>query len=173
MEQSWFYTMDETGETPMSRAQRSGHRALASILLRLERQHAPDERRSPPKLHHAAYWGLSDIAQKLLAGGADPDTRDAQGTPAIHEAARNGHRETVETLLEHGAKANERDENGMTTLHWLALNGREDLAEMVIEGGADINARAEGLDSMTPREMALLMGYDGMVELLGSRGGIH
>ena len=37
----WYFVMDEEGETPMSRASRSGHMAIVSLMLRQEQDDSP------------------------------------------------------------------------------------------------------------------------------------
>ena len=165
--------MDDSGETPMSRAQKSGVRALAEVLLRQdEREPSPFEGPDGPKLDQAAYWGLSKAAGLLLEEGVNPAESGIQGVSPLHEAAQNGHIDAVKTLVEHGTDVNKADANGLTTLHWVALNGRQELAEYLIEHGGDVNARGESTGGLTPRAIALLMGYDDMVSLLGAHGGV-
>jgi ankyrin repeat protein len=42
----------------------------------------------------------------------------------------------------------------------------------LIDHGADINQRERYTGKLTPMAMALLMGYDDVVELMASRGGV-
>lgn len=165
--------MDEAGETPMSRAQKSGVRALAEVLLR-QGEREPPSFGGPdgPELGQAAYWGLSKAVELLLEEGVNPAGGGSKGICPLHEAARNGHLDTVRALVEHGTDVNEADADGLTTLHWVALNGRQELAEYLIEHGGDVNARGESTGGLTPRAIALLMGYDDMVSLLGAHGGV-
>lgn len=165
----WFYKMDDHGETPMSRAKRCGYRALAEFLLRHEKQETQIEE-GPSQLHRAAYWGMSNAVVKLLDEGARPGERDETGATPLVKAVRNGHWETVQALLDHGVDANECGPDGMTPLHWVSLNGRRDLAVLLLEQGADINQREHEAGGLTPMGIALLMGYDDLVALFGSRG---
>ena len=171
MRHSWLYRMDEVGETPLSRAGKSGYRMLAEILLKLEREAAPPEEPEPRTLHEAAYWGLSAVAKHLLEDGADPGEADGRGDTPLLEAVRNGHEETVQLLLENGAEPDVSNEMGLTPLHWTALNGRTDIARYLLDHGADVNSRADWVGKLTPRALAVLMGYEEVVELVGARGG--
>ena len=47
--------------------------------------------------------GLCDHVQALLAGGADPAARDADGNSALHRAARLGDLQVLQALLDAGA----------------------------------------------------------------------
>ncbi len=171
MVSSWLHKMDQDGETPMIRAKKSGYQVLIDLLLRHEPEYSEDELQAATELQQAAYWGLSDAVKKLLDEGAVPHERDAYGDTPLLKAARNGHRETVQTLLERGADVNQTDQDGMTCLHWLAMNGREDLAELLITKGAEVNARDRVAGGLTPMGLALLMGYDELVERIRSHGG--
>ena len=104
----WFYSMDTEGETPMSRALKSGHMALTEFMLRQERDDMPEYAAGETLLQRASYWGMDQAVRKLLAGGADPMERDDIGETALHKAARRGHADTVRALIESGADVNER-----------------------------------------------------------------
>lgn len=169
----WFYWMDAEGETPMSRAMKSGHRGLQEIMLRQEVADAPDRGAGDTLLQRAAYWGMENAVRKLLDGGARPDERDETGETPLHKAVRRGHTQSVQALLEKGADVNDMDGYGMSSLHWVALNGRADLAELLLSSGADVNQRDYAFICMTPLAVAKLMGYDELASLLGHYGGTY
>jgi ankyrin repeat protein len=173
MNRPWYYEMDDAGETPMSRARKCGHRKLAELLLRHDQElmQTNDDDGQRSELQRVAFWGLADSVHDLLEEGVNPQAGDEKGDTPLHEAARNGHKEIVEELLQHGADVNEPNHHGMTTLHWVAMNGREDLAELLLDQGAEVNPRDEYAGGMTPRAVAMLMGYDQLAELIGSHGG--
>jgi ankyrin repeat protein len=107
--------------------------ALAAVLLPIyarARQRDLNER-----LHTAAILGHRDLAERLLASGADVNFRDnVRGTP-LHWAALYGHRDVVELLLAHGADVNARTDNGLTPLSWAKL-GHPDIAALLEQHGA-------------------------------------
>ena len=173
MDYSWLHRMDEHGETPMSRVKKSGYQILIDLLMRQERAYTREEIEGASQLEKAAYWGLSDAVTRLLESGTKPNHRGLHGETPLIRAARNGHQDTVMTLLAHGADVNTPDEYGMTSLHWVALNGRVDLAKVLIQQGADVNRRDIVAGGLTPTGMALLMGYDDLVDLLKSHGGTY
>ena len=169
----WFYTMDHEGETPMSRALKSGHRGLQEVMIRQELEDAPDRAAGDTLLQRAAYWGMENAVRKLLATGANPSERDLTGETPLHKAARRGHANSVRALIENGADVNEMDSFGMSCLHWIALNGRTDLAEVLLSAGADVNYRDYAYTTMTPLAVAKMMGYEEVVELIGAYGGTY
>jgi len=169
----WFYTMDHEGETPMTRALKSGHRGLQEVMVRQETADAPDQGAGDTLLQRAAYWGMENAVRKLLATGANPHERDVTGETPLHKAARRGHANSVRALIESGADVNEMDSEGMSSLHWVALNGRADLAEVLLSAGADVSMRDHSYASMTPFAVAKTMGYDEVADLIGAYGGTY
>lgn len=173
MEHPWLYTMDVYGETPTTRARKSGYTVLAEMLLSQERSlSAKEERSMAPAGDENAYWGMSHSVHKLVLDA--PRSTDTIGDidRLLQKATQNGDVEQVKELLQAGANADHESEQGLTPLHWSALNGRADLAEVLIDHGADINQRERYTGKLTPMAMALLMGYDDVVELMASRGGV-
>ena len=173
MDHPWMYTMDKHGETPTTRARKSGYTVLAEMLLSQER--TEEAKNAAPQQNRPgadAYWGMSHSVYKLMdADGKSPSATPKEGS-ALHQATRNGDLHEVQTLLENGAAVDEKNEQGLTPLHLIALNGRTDLAELLLDHGAPINERESYTGKLTPMAMALLMGYDDLVEIMAERGGV-
>jgi len=173
MDHPWMYTMDKHGETPTTRARKSGYTVLAEMLLSQERKseaaHDTVEAAAPDG---DAYWGMSHSVYKMM----DPKENVAPAHPVVdsplHEATRNGDVEAARQLISDGANINEENNQGLTPLHLIALNGRTDLAELFLESGAAVNQRESYTGKLTPMAMALLMGYDDLVEELSGHGGV-
>jgi len=165
--------MDKHGETPTTRARKSGYTVLAEMLLSQERKseaaHDTVEAAAPDG---DAYWGMSHSVYKMM----DPKENVAPAHPVVdsplHEATRNGDVEAARQLISDGANINEENNQGLTPLHLIALNGRTDLAELFLESGAAVNQRESYTGKLTPMAMALLMGYDDLVEELSGHGGV-
>lgn len=114
-------------------------------------------------LHTAARFGREDLAERLIARGADVRARDEpRGQTALHLAAQYGHTSVAALLVARGADvdaAGMRD--GRTPLHdavfGLAgtsdLEGRVAVATLLLSHGANINARAKG-SGRTPLDEA-------------------
>jgi hypothetical protein len=174
MDHPWMYTMDKSGETPATRASKSGYTALAEMLLSQER--AAEAKRADttrPPSDQDAYWGMSRSVYKMM----DAKPRENAGTPGgkdspLHRATCEGYKEEAKNLINSGADVDELNEQGLTPLHLIALNGRCDLAELLLDHGADINQRENYTGKLTPMAMALLMGYDDLVEVMAARGGV-
>lgn len=173
MEHHWMYAMDKHGETPATRARKSGYTVLAEMLLSQERADvARHATRSPVTPEEDAYWGMSHTVTNLMVEKPTRNGSRSQIDSLLHEATRNGDLKGAEVLLERGANVDQMNEQGLTPLHWSALNGRADVAELLLEHGADINVRESYTGKLTPMAMALLMGYDDLVELMAARGGV-
>ncbi len=173
MDHPWMYTMDSYGETPTTRARKSGYTVLAEMLLSQEHAlSAKETPASPASGDGNAYWGMSHSVHKMVLDAPAPGRADVDIDRLLHHATQNGDIEQVKQLLEHGANVDHENEQGLTPLHWSALNGRSDLAEILIAHGASINQREGYTGKLTPMAMALLMGYDDVVEFMAARGGI-
>jgi ankyrin repeat protein len=128
-------------------AARDGDLAKVQALL----EHHPDlvfskdnDGRTP--LHAAAMTGHKDVAELLLAKGADVNARDNHGGTPLHAAAMTGHKDVVELLLAKGANINARRNDGMTSLHLAVAGGHNALVELLVAHGADVNAGAAAIN---------------------------
>jgi hypothetical protein len=120
-------------------------------------------------LHFAASQGHKEVAELLLARGANVNARLKYygGTP-LHVAATNGHKSIVALLLEKGARANATDDNEWTPLHRAAIRGDRDAAEVLLAKGANVHAWSN--TSVTPIDQATQMGHTEFAKLLRERG---
>lgn len=166
MSNKWLYFEDDFGESPMSRAMRSGHMALVDFMLRQENAEELETVEQEPPLHRAAYWGVEDAVRRLLATGAQPQERDPHGETPLHKAVRWGHLESVQALIDHGADVNVPDPQGVTPLHWAVLNGRTDVTTLLLQKGAHVHERAPVMGDLAPLDIARLMGYDDLAGVL-------
>ena len=145
--------------------------AGASIDERLPMVGSPDDDYTP--LAIAAREGRADIVRALIEAGANP-----QGViglflgTALHEACYFGHTEVVRALLEkrqhEGARPPELDVrgayNGMTPLHDADWHGHLEAARALVAAGHLLNLRTHA--GLTPRQLAILYGYDDLAQLL-------
>ena len=53
-------------------------------------------------LHYAVVSGQKDVAELLLAHGAEVNAEDNDGFTPLHVATANGHKEMAELLRQHG-----------------------------------------------------------------------
>ena len=65
---------------------------------------------------HDAAFGHKEIAELLIAKGADVNARGFFGSTTLHGAALDGHKEIAELLITKGADVNAKDDGGDTPL---------------------------------------------------------
>ncbi|MHC4679107.1 MAG: ankyrin repeat domain-containing protein [Planctomycetota bacterium] len=143
-------------------------------------------------LHRAVMSGHSDVAECLLAHGANPELRDSSSqTPldlavgrgrkdivellqakvadsSIHGAARLGVLDKVKAFVENGTDINAKDGQGMTPLHLAAQKGQREVVEFLILRGADVHAKDN--QGRTPLDLALSKRRNDVVTLLAEAG---
>ncbi len=111
-------------------------------------------------LHAATKHGHNEIAELLIAHGADVDVKrgievsswglkhgtwpetdheKVRGTTPLHIAAREGHLEIVQLLLAHGADVDTIDDFGRNPLNVAATEGYTEVAMYLARNGAGIN----------------------------------
>jgi len=105
-----------------------------------------NEFRLPP----LCYASNAQVAEALIANGADVNWPDERRATPLHSIARSGITEVAQVLLAHGADINAKDNSGWTPLHSAAIRGRKDMVEFLITQGADINAKDRGTRGKTP-----------------------
>ncbi|MHC4212803.1 MAG: ankyrin repeat domain-containing protein [Planctomycetota bacterium] len=121
-------------------------------------------------LHAAVRKGHKEIAEYLIAQGADVNAKQAVvGLMPLHIAAFRDYRELVELLLAAGAEVNATENSGKTALHGAAHHGRKEMAQLLIAKGANINAKDD--TNKTAADYALAQEHTEIVELLQSKGG--
>lgn len=89
--------------------------------------------------------GDGAAVRRLLAAGADVDTRDGDGATLLMLAAHAGDLPMVKLLIEGGADVKASDERGWSALAKAVYNselkrGFADVAQTLIDAGADIEA---------------------------------
>jgi ankyrin repeat protein len=127
------------------------------------------------------YWAISgqyfNIAQTLLAHGADGSVLDSQGKSLLHRAATyfdSQHHKLAKSLLENGALVNGTDVYGKTPLHyvWEDRSAKDNglcIAKFLLENGADVNAVSN--DGLTPLRYTFSRRYgDAVVALMLEHG---
>lgn len=113
-------------------------------------------------LHMAARWGREDLAELLINGGADLESKNELDERPLHVAAKYGRPTVVALLLARGANvAATISPTASTPLHAAAcgLGGQEkiearlEVAKLLLTAGADVNAREYG-SGFTPLRCA-------------------
>lgn len=108
--------------------------------------------------------------RSLLAAGADPNARGADGlTPLLHVADSGaGCVACAEALIAAGADPNAQGADGRAPLHYAAVRGLEDLVNFLIAAGADADIRCE--DGLSPLHRASVSVSENVVKALLAAG---
>eukprot|EP00808_Paulinella_micropora_P021102 g66515.t1 len=89
--------------------------------------------------------GRTDIAQALLAAGANVNAADKTGYMALHYAGGKGHTATAQALLAAGAHPEAKTlKDGYTALHEAGLWGHTATAQALLAAGAHTEAKDNG-----------------------------
>ena len=107
--------------------------------------------RAETPLHKAVWKGDIALIEALIAGGADPNSRN-EGFTLLHMAGFNDNPAVIEALLEAEADPEARDKHGFTPLHAAAEYNNPAVVEALIAGGADPKART--IDGQFPFDYA-------------------
>jgi ankyrin repeat protein len=129
------------GDTPLALATLCNHRDMVAFLL--DRGANPNLRirEGFTPLHLA---DSTQIAELLIAHGADLAGRGYEARTPLHQAAMQARAPLVRLLLKHGADPNAREAHGETPL-LLALSQSIASAEVIrllIDHGAEVNVRS-------------------------------
>jgi ankyrin repeat protein len=120
-------------------------------------------------LHLAAFFGQPEVAEMLLAAGADAnaEARNKIRVRPLHSAAAADQTRIALVLIAHGADVKARQEGGFTPLHAATQNGNLDLVRALLDHGADPSARTD--DGKTAEELARERGHMEVALLLEPR----
>lgn len=115
-------------------------------------------------LHHAVQHGHKNVAEWLLANGANVNAEDNINMTPLHLAAERADTNMAILLLAKGADVNAGVGANGTPLHEAAMVGSVEMAKLLLAHDTDINARASG--GTTPLYEAAVHGQPQIVALL-------
>ena len=115
----------------------SGRKDIAQFLISKGADVNTKDKRGYTPLHYAPYCSHTEIAEVLIANGADvDDANNGRGSTVLHLAARKGHKDLAEVLIDSGAQVNAKDNRGRTPLDYAEDHGYKDVADLLRKHGA-------------------------------------
>jgi len=119
-------------------------------------------------LHWTAANGHENVAQILIAYGANVDAQAKYNDSPLHWAAGYGHDNVVQLLVAHGANVDARNEFNSTPLHEAAGCGFENIVQLLVVHGANVDA--QDVCQNTPLYCAVFGGHRITAQLLIQAG---
>jgi Ankyrin repeats (3 copies) len=124
---------------------------------------------SVPPVVSAAKTGDVATLKRLLEGGGDPNSSDANALTALNWAAYNGYLAAVELLVQHRADINAHgNAHQWTPLMNAAAEGHIDIASYLVAHGANVNAL--DADGSTALDYAFAKNHSVTAAFLKSHG---
>jgi uncharacterized protein len=126
------------GFHPLGLAAFFGNKATVEALLEAGADVNQQSRESMKvsALHSAAAARRPDIAELLLAKGANPNLRAEAGVTVLHEVAITGQIDLAEMLLKHGADPSVQDNSGKTPLAHAVASKKDAMVTWLRDRGA-------------------------------------
>jgi hypothetical protein len=151
-------------DDPMIKAAQEDNLDEVQQLLPGKDVNLRDKRSGTTALEHAVRNGNREMAQLLLASGADDNTRNEGGQTVLMMLGEEATADLVWNLINAGAKVNQKDNEGNTPLIEAAGVNNIEVLRTLLDAGADIMAKNE--DGETPLMMAASAGLVNNVRAL-------
>jgi len=118
-------------------------------------------------LHMAARQGHIEVAELLIANGADVNVKYYDITP-LDDAVGSGHKDIAELLITKSADVNAKGLGNSTPLHEAAVFGHMDVIELLLKNGAEVNVKNDA--GQMPLSWPAYYGNTDIVKLLVANG---
>ncbi len=156
-------------DSPVADAAMNGDQAAVEALIHKKADVNAPQADGATALQWAAYRDDLQMADLLLAAGANPKLANREGATAMQLASIHGSAAMMEKLLKAGVDVNERGPHDETPLMYAARSGNIQAIEVLFKHGADVNA-AESLRGTTALMWAVEQGHPDAVKLLLQHG---
>ncbi len=147
----------------------NGDRSAVRLLVEKKADVNAQQADGATALQWAAYRDDLELADLLIAAGANPKIPNREGATAMQLASQRGSAAMLEKLINAGASVNEREGNGETPLMLAARNGNLEALSLLLKRGADVNAK-ESLRGTTALMWAVEQKHTDAVKLLIEHG---
>jgi uncharacterized protein len=154
---------------PLIEAAQNGNKAGVQLALRNHAYVNAAEHDGTTALHWAVRVDDVEIADILLAAGADAKAANQYGVTPLSLACTNGSAAMIEKLIKAGADPNTKSSEGETALMTASRTGKPDAVQILLKNGADVNAK-ETWRGQTALMWAASEGHTEVVEALLKAG---
>ena len=127
------------GDERLIQAAKSGDAAAVRTLLQQRAPVGAVEADGSTALHQAVRYDKIDVADLLIAAGADVKAATRYNITPLSLACTNGNAALIERLLKAGADPNSTSHEGQTALMTAALNGNVESVKLLLMRGAGVN----------------------------------
>ncbi|MFO7973420.1 MAG: ankyrin repeat domain-containing protein [Candidatus Hydrogenedentota bacterium] len=136
MDNHWSNKVDDLGETPTSRALRSGHARVVSLVMTIAEEPQRIERDVPELIQFARNSQVREV-RECMERGHDFEVVDNHGLTAMHWAAITGCLDLAKLLVNRGALVNPRDTRltDLTPLNIARLMGYDEVSRFLVQHG--------------------------------------
>lgn len=141
---------------------------VVDIMQLRYRSRAQRYRHGVTDVQIAATFGLRDLVELLVDGGADIEARNSADETALYLGVAGGHEAVVKLLIEKGANVNAKAGTTVAYYKWATFSGCEKLVRMIISNGATIDE--QGGRSGNALQATASRGPKGVVQLLLDKG---
>jgi ankyrin repeat protein len=159
---------NDLGSAGLHLAARSGHKAVADLLLEKGADLESADSFGWTPLLEAVRCDQEAIVKLLLERGANLESADSDGYTPLLVAVVSGLEAIVKLLLENGAEVEATATNGWTPLFVAVRYELEAIVKLLLEKGADLEST--DLDGYTPLLVAVVYGLEAIVKLLLESG---
>ena len=132
----WSHQLDDVGESPSSRALRSGHARMMTLILNVAEEPAETDADVPELIRFARNSDVRGV-QECMERGDNFEMPDGHGLTPMHWAAITGSMDLAKLLVNRGALVNPRDTQltDLTPLNIARLMGYDELAQFLVRHG--------------------------------------
>jgi uncharacterized protein len=156
-------------DSPVADAAMNGDRAAVEALIHKKADVNAPQADGATALQWAAYRDDLEMADMLLAAGANPQLANREGATAMQLASIHGSAAMMAKLLAAGVGVNERGPHDETPLMYAARSGNTQAIDVLLKHGADVNA-TESLRGTTALMWAVEQGHPDAVKMLLQHG---
>jgi ankyrin repeat protein len=142
-------------------------KSLVETGIDINTEESKWRKNSDTPLFIAVGAGHKEVAEFLIANGANMEAIDYKDHTPLQRMVELGRTDMAEFLVKKGANLKVKSESGRTLLHFACYYGYRDIAELLLANGADLNIRSEDKNAL---HYASYCGHKDMVELLLANG---